>query len=52
MKIIVGVLIFSVACTLCRMNNIVSLTALIVLVVLISQYIEIVKYKIEKAKRE
>lgn len=48
MKIIVGILIFTGCCTVCRMDEIVSLIALTALVVFISQCMGIVKYGVEK----
>lgn len=51
-KILIGVIIFSSGCTVTNLNSIVSLISLTVLLVLISQYIGIVKYYIEKKWRE
>lgn len=48
MKIIVGILIFTGCCTVCGMDDIVSLIALTALIVFISQCIGIVKYSVEK----
>lgn len=48
MKVLVGVLTFSVGCTVARLNNIVSLISLTTLIVLISQYLGMIKYSIEK----
>ena len=47
-KIIVGIYVFAGICTLTGMNAIVSLVAVTMAAVLISQYIGAVKYKIEK----
>lgn len=52
MKILIGVFIFGGCCTLVGINGIVSLIALTVLVILISQYVGLVKYKIEKSKNK
>jgi len=51
-KILIGVIFFSSGCTVTNLDSIVSLIALTVLLVLISQYIGIVKYYIEKEWRE
>lgn len=51
-KILAGVLIFSVGCTVAGLNGIVSLISLTILIVLISQYIGIIKYNIEKKGRK
>ena len=51
-KVLVGVLTFSVGCTAARLNNIVSLISLTSLIVLISQYLGMIKYNIEKKRRE
>lgn len=51
-KVLAGVLFFSAGCTIAGLNNIVSLISLTILVVLISQYIGIVKYNLEKKRRE
>lgn len=51
-RILIGVIIFSSGCTVVKLNRIVSLISLTVLLVLISQYIGIVKYNIEKKRRE
>ena len=48
MKIIVGILIFTGCCASCGMNEMVSLVALTVLIVFISQCIGMVKYSVEK----
>lgn len=52
MKILIGVFIFAGCCTTAGVDNMVSLVALTVLVILISQYVGVVKYKIEKSKSE
>lgn len=48
MRIIVGILIFTGYCTTCGMDKMVSLVALTVLIVFISQCIGMVKYSVEK----
>lgn len=50
MRILIGVFSFTCICTLYGAEKIVSLVAWTVLVILISQYIGVVKYKIEKSK--
>lgn len=50
-KVLVGLVIFSVCCTLFNLNKLISLLALAMLVVLISQYIGMIKYRIEKIDR-
>lgn len=52
MKVLVGVLFFSVGCMTTKLNNIVSLISLTNLIVLISQYLGMIKYNIEKKGRE
>lgn len=52
MKILIGIVVFAIGCSFYNMDNFVSLTAVTLLVVLISQYIGIVKYKIEKSVHE
>lgn len=49
-KIIIGIFVVASGGTLCDKDEIVSLIALTVLVVLISQYIGAVKYKVDKSK--
>lgn len=51
-KILVGILIFSIGCTIAGLNKIVSLISLTILIVLISQYIGMIKYSIEKEGRK
>lgn len=51
-KNLVGILIFAGCCTAGNRNNTVSLIAMTVLVVLISQYVGMIKFKIEKSKNE
>lgn len=51
-KVLAGVVIFSGGCMFFNMNNVVSLAALTVLVVLIAQYLGILKYNIEKKRQE
>ena len=52
MKVLVGILIFSIGSTVARLDNIVSLISLTMLAVLISQYLGMIKYNIEKKGRE
>lgn len=52
LKILAGVLIFAVGCTVAGLDKIVSLISLTILAILISQYIGMVKYNIEKADRK
>ena len=47
-KIVIGIILFALFCTFSGFHKIISLIVLTVLVVLISQYIGILKYKIEK----
>ena len=51
MKVLICIIIFSAGCTFGRMSDMVSLIALTILQVLISQYMGIVKYKFEKNRR-
>ena len=51
-KVLSGIIVFALACTLCGMDNMVSLISVTILVVLISQCIGIEKYKIEKKRRK
>ena len=48
LKIIIGIVIFSGICTVININEIVSLVSMTILVVLISQYLGLIKYEIEK----
>lgn len=50
-KILVSIFIFTGGCTFSGINDMVSLVALTVLVIVISQYIGLVKFKIEKSRR-
>lgn len=52
MKILIGVFIFAGCCTIAGIDDMVSLVALTVLVILISQYVGLAKYKIEKRKEK
>lgn len=52
LKILIGVFIFAGCCTIGGIDDMVSLVAMTVLVILISQYIGVAKYKIEKSKDE
>lgn len=49
-KIVAGIVLFAIGCTLAGIYGIVSLIAMTVLVVFVSLYIGAVKYKIEKSK--
>lgn len=51
-KYLVGIIIYAVCCTIGNGNNTVSLIAMTILVVLISQYVGMIKFKIEKSKNE
>lgn len=50
-KIVISIVLFAASCTLAGGNDMVSLTASTILVVLISQYLGIVKYKVEKNRQ-
>lgn len=50
-KILTGIVIVSAVCTYLNVNNIVSLMALTILVVFLSQYIGIIILKLEKNRR-
>lgn len=52
MKILAGIIIFAGCCTVGGVKDTVSLIALTVLLVLISQYVGMIKFKIEKRKNE
>lgn len=52
MKILIGVFIFAGCCTIAGIYDMVSLVALTALVILISQYVGLAKYKIEKRKEK
>lgn len=52
LKILIGVFIFAGCCTIGGIDDMVSLAAMTVLVILISQYVGVAKYKIEKSKDE
>lgn len=49
-KVLIGIIFFSAGCTFSRISNMVSLIALTILLVLVSQYLGIAKYKYEKNK--
>ena len=51
-KVLRGIIAFVLVCTLLGMDNMVSLISVTILIVLISQYIGIEKYKIEKKRRK
>ena len=51
-KNMVGIIIFAGCCTVGNRNDTVSLIAMTILVVLISQYVGVIKFKIEKSKNE
>lgn len=48
MRILFGIIIFSIGCSFCNMDGMVTLTAITMVVVLISQYLGIIKYNIEQ----
>ena len=50
-KILAGIVLFAVGCTLINESTIVSLIALTILQVTLSQYIGVAKYKFEKNRR-
>ena len=50
-KVLIGIIFFSAGCTVGRISNILSLIALTILQVLVSQYLGIAKYKYEKNRR-
>ena len=52
LKILTGIFIFAVCCTIVGADDMVSLTALTVFIILISQYAGVEKYKIEKSKEK
>ncbi|MCI8748075.1 MAG: accessory gene regulator B family protein [Lachnospiraceae bacterium] len=52
MKILIGIFIFAGCCTIVGADDIVSLVALTVLIILFSQYAGVAKYKIEKSKEK
>lgn len=52
LKILICAFIFTGCCTIADFESMVSLTALTILVILISQYIGMLKYKIEKSRAE
>lgn len=49
MKIIICILVFAICCTICGFDHLLSLTALVTFIVLVSQYMGIVKYNISKS---
>lgn len=51
-KILICVFIFAGCCTIAGFESMVSLTALTIFVILISQYVGMAKYKIEKSRAE
>ena len=52
MKILAGVLIFSIGCTAVGLESMVSLISMTMLIISISQYIGMIKYNIEKKGRK
>lgn len=52
MKVLIAVIVFAGCCTLARIPDILSLVALTSFIILISQYVGILKYKIEKSKNK
>ena len=51
-KVLIGIVVFAFGCTFCGMDSIVSLISVTILVVLLSQYIGMEKYRIEKNRRK
>ena len=52
MKLLIAVIVFAGCCTLAGIPDILSLVALTSFIILISQYVGILKYKIEKSKNK
>ena len=52
MKVLSAVIVFAGCCTLAGIPDILSLVALTSFIILISQYVGILKYKIEKSKNK
>ena len=52
MKVLIAVIVFAGCCTLAGIPDILSLVALTSFIILISQYVGILKYKIEKSKNK
>lgn len=52
MKVLSAVIVFAGCCTLAGISDILSLVALTSFIILISQYVGILKYKIEKSKNK
>ena len=50
MKILMGVIAFAICCTVGLIQDMLSLISLTTFIILISQYVGILKYKIEKSK--
>ena len=50
MKVLIAVIAFAGCCTLAGISDMLSLVALTFFIILISQYVGILKYKIEKSK--
>ena len=50
MKILIGIVVFSANCIFFNLDNMLFLMAMIILVVLVSQYLGMIKYRIEKIK--
>lgn len=51
-KVLSAVIVFAGCCTLAGIPDILSLVALTSFIILISQYVGILKYKIEKSKNK
>ena len=52
MKILMGVIAFAICCTVGLIQDMLSLIALTSFIILISQYVGILKYKIENSKNK
>ena len=52
MKILTGVIVFAICCTVGLIQDMLSLIALTTFIILISQYVGILKYKIENSKNK
>ena len=52
MKILMGVIAFAICCTVGLIQDMLSLISLTTFIILISQYVVILKYKIENSKNK
>ena len=52
MKILMGVIAFAICCTVGLIQDMLSLISLTTFIILISQYVGILKYKIENSKNK